>query len=168
VKKRNSNEPWVRNDLLVVVWHAKRARLLDRFRARSGQDVANILDGTQLTGVQTGHGLINVQEIVVLHAADSSHAGVNARGEDVLNAVGVDVASAESERWETRVDVIYPIVMVGDAKFASVFVSVAVRVTDQRALPVVVYLVPGYRHEIASVCDVNQTIEVILTAFETN
>jgi hypothetical protein len=45
------------------------------------------------------------------------------------------VAGTEAQRRGTRVDVVPPVVVVGDAEVASVLGTVAGRVSDQRALP---------------------------------
>lgn len=48
------------------------------------------------------------------------------------------MAGAEAEGWTARVQVVPVVVIEGDAEVALVFVTIAVRVADQRGLPVVV------------------------------
>lgn len=43
--------------------------------------------------------------------------------------------SAESDRWQARVDVGKVVVMIGDAEVSSVLGTVAIGVTDERSLP---------------------------------
>lgn len=48
------------------------------------------------------------------------------------------MASAKADRWGTRVDVVPVVIVLGDTEVAGVFRSVAVAVSDQVGLPVVV------------------------------
>lgn len=61
------------------------------------------------------------------------------------------MAGAEAERWTARVEVRPVVVVVGDAEMASVFGAVAVRVADERCLPVVVDVGVAHGHKIGGV-----------------
>jgi hypothetical protein len=69
-------------------------------------------------------------------------AGVDAVG-DVQVVVVVDVASAEAERRSTRVEVVPEVVVLGDEQVTGVLGAVAVGVSDQGGLVVIVDEVVG-------------------------
>jgi hypothetical protein len=93
-------------------------------------------------------------------------AGVDSVGY-VLKEVVDDMAGSETERWGTGVEVLPVVVGVCNGKMALVFSSVAVRMTDKRALVMVMHEGVGDSDEVTSVSDVQKTvIEVLLTRLE--
>jgi hypothetical protein len=74
--------------------------------------------------------------------------GVDSRCGVVLIAGAVEVPCTKADGWQARVDVIPVIVVVGDSQVASILGRVAVRVTDQGALPVVMEVIPRSSDEI--------------------
>jgi hypothetical protein len=80
------------------------------------------------------------------------------RGTNRLDSlVVVDVASAEAEAGHARVEVVPLVQRKGDGQ-SLVLRSIAVRVADERRLPVVVQYRVGDAHESASVRDINETV----------
>lgn len=73
-----------------------------------------------------------------------------------------DVASSESERWGSAVNVVPVVIGVGHSQVASVLVAVAVRVADQRCLVVVVDVAVGDGDPVAGVGDINKAVVVVL------
>jgi len=51
------------------------------------------------------------------------------------------VGGAEAEGWETRVDVVEPVVVVGYVEFTGVFAGVVVGVADEGAFPLLSLLI---------------------------
>lgn len=76
------------------------------------------------------------------------------------------MASAESVRGTTAVDVVPVVVGVRDDQVASVLVRVAVRVADQRCLPVVVDVRVRHGHVVTGVGDVDQAVVVVLVVVQ--
>ena len=81
--------------------------------------------------------LLGVDKCIGLDQHLRTQASVNGVT-DFFEVAVVDVAGSEAEGWRARVDVVPEVVVLGNAEVALVFVSVAVRVADQRCLPVVV------------------------------
>jgi hypothetical protein len=139
---------------------------LDVGRAKQLVVVGNRFQGSSLSSVLSaaevvvlGHsiarvgrveGLLAVNEGVGLNKKLGALAGVDAVG-DVQVVVVVDVASTEAEGRTTRVDVVPVVVVLGDAQVTGVLIAVAVRVTDQGGLPVVVDEGVGHSDEVGSV-----------------
>lgn len=109
----------------------------------ASQDVVDIADGAWELGVEiSDHGEVGVIKDVGLNVDLGTHAGVDTGGLGT-KIVGVeDVGSSESDGWETRVDLRELVVVVGDVKLSSILRGVVVRVTNERALPVSLELVP--------------------------
>lgn len=78
------------------------------------------------------------------------------------------MGGTKADRRKTGVDVGEIVVVVGHMEVAGIFVGVAIRVADQRALPVIVELGPRDGHIVTGVCDVQQTIVGVLVASETD
>lgn len=93
------------------------------------------------------------------------------------------MSRAESDRRQARVDVAEVVVVVGDAEVTGVLGTVAVRVADERSLPLlnwleadyyeknrltdmVMELVPRYSNVIAGMGDVKEAIIVVLVPCE--
>jgi hypothetical protein len=121
--------------------------------------------GNSVTTVGTVERLLGLDPDVVLDEELGTLARVDAIG-DVLVVVVVEVASSEAERRATRVDVEPVVVVVGDGQVALVFAAVAVRVADQRALPVVVHEAVGDGDVVSGVCNVEETVVVVLVVVE--
>ena len=81
--------------------------------------------------------LLGVNPLVALDKQLGPLAGVDAVA-DILEVVVVQVAGPETEGRAARVQVVPVVVIKGDAEVALIFVAVAVRVADQRGLPMVV------------------------------
>lgn len=108
----------------------------------SGGVVENVvpLDGITIrAGIKIGNnGEHDVGEMVLLNEDLSTHARVDSGSWDITVTVGEHVASTESKRWETRVDVDERVVVVGDAELATILRGVAIGVADEGALPLLI------------------------------
>lgn len=75
----------------------------------------------------------------------------------VLVVVVIDVASTEAERGSTRVEVLPVVVVNGDGQ-GDVLAAVAVGMSNEHGLPVIVEVGPGYGHVGGTVGDIAQSI----------
>jgi len=127
----------------VRIWWGKTSDLGDSGSAGSSEDVVALNSLTIGAGIEIGHNSQwDIGEAVLLNQDLGTHAGVDTGGWAVGEAAAVDVTGTETEGWETGVDVIPAVVVVSNLELASIFGGVAVGVTDERALPVVMELVP--------------------------
>lgn len=83
-------------------------------------------------------------------------------GVDGVKVVVEDVCHAEAHRRRARVDVDPVVVRVGDVEVSGVLVGIAVAVTDERGLPVVVELGVGDGDPFTGVGDIAETVVVVL------
>lgn len=112
----------MKKNLRVGVRRGERGNFGDSGGRCAEQKISNVLDVSFLVGVEVGdHSEKDVVEGVLFHAGDGAHAGVDARCGGVLEAGRVDVGGSETEGWETGVDVVEPVVVVGDVELAGVF-----------------------------------------------
>ena len=121
--------------------------------------------GNSLATVLAVQRLLSTRPDVVLDEELSALAGVDTIA-DVLVVVVVEVAGAEAERGAARVDVLPVVVVVGDGEVALVFAAVAVRVADERALPVVVHEAVGDGDIVGGVGYVEETVVVVFVVVE--
>lgn len=128
-------------------------RSLDLGGAKQVVAVGNRLQGSSLGSVLSaaevvvvGHSIARVGRVERLLAINKgvglnqklgALAGVDAVGNVLVVAV-VDVASTETEGRTARVDVVPVVVVLGDVQVTGVLIAVAVGVSDQGGLPVVV------------------------------
>lgn len=128
-------------------------RGLDLGGAKQVVVVGNRLQGSSLSSVLSasevvvvGHSIARVGRVEGLLATNKgvgldqklgTLAGVDAVGNVLVVAV-VDVASTETEGRTARVDVVPVVVVLGDVQVTGVLIAVAVGVSDQGGLPVVV------------------------------
>lgn len=121
--------------LHVAVWWRERAGLGDISRA-AHENVVLRNGISRLVAVQVGRdSKLGVGEVALLDKDLGTHARVDSRGRVVLEAGAVYMRSAESDRWQARVDVGKVVVMIGDAEVSSILGTVAIGVTDERSLP---------------------------------
>lgn len=100
---------------------------------------------------------------VVLNKDLSTLAGIDAI-RHVLKEVVDDVTGSETERWGTRVEIPPVVVGICYCEMALVFGTVAVRMTNERALEMVMHESVGDGDEIAGVGNVQEAVvEVLLT-----
>lgn len=121
--------------LHVAVWWRERAGPGDISRA-AHENVVLRNGIALLVAVQVGRdGKLGIGEVALLDKDLGTHTRVDSRGRVVLEARAVNMRSAESDRWQSRVDVGKVVVMIGDAEVSSVLGTVAIGVTDERSLP---------------------------------
>lgn len=136
-------------------------------RVVAAAEVDVVEDGEAIVvGVKGGDGALGVDKGSRLDEGLGTHAGVDARGGEVLVQRVVDVEGAEADAGVARVDVDPVVVGVGDAEVAGVLVGVAVRVADEGALPVVVEVRVGDGDIVRGVGHVEETVVVILADVE--
>lgn len=120
-----------------------------------------IVSGVSIASIGGVERVGDTREYIRLNEELSAITGVDA-------VVGVqevavdDMAGSEAVRWRTRVDVVPVVVGIGDGQMARILVAIAVRVTDERGLPVVVDVAVGDGDIVASVGDIDETIVVVL------
>jgi len=123
-------------------------------------------DATSLLGVLGDESLLGAGESSRLNKNLSTHARVNTSNADILVVVVEDVDETEADGRGTRSNVGPVVVGVGDVESTSVLISVAVRVTDQRSLVVVVEVSVGDGNPVRSVGNIKKTIIEVLVLGE--
>lgn len=83
---------------------------------------------------KNAHGILGVEEVAVFYKDIGTHARVDTRGRVFLKARAVDVTSPETDGRQPRVDIGPVVVVVGHVEMTSIFVTIIIRVTDQRSL----------------------------------
>lgn len=124
-----------------------------------GRRVRAVLGDNQTVGAQSLPGLAREdvafdQDLVVASAVDRLV-------QKVLVKVVVDVLVAETSGRSTRTLVAPVVVVKGDVEMALVNRPQRIAVTNQRALPVVMEVVPGNRDPVAATDNVALAIEII-------
>lgn len=111
-----------------------------------------IVSGNSIAGIGGVEGLAGSNESVGLNKDLGTVTGVDAVVDGIEVAV-VDVTCAEADRWGARVDVVPVVVVLGNVEVTGVLSAVAVRVTNQGGLPVVVKVGVGHRDVVSCVGD---------------
>lgn len=88
---------------------------------------------------------------------------MNGLVQEVLIQVVVDMLVTESSSGSTSTGVPPVVMVVGDVKVSRIDVSESVAVADQRALPMIVEVVPGHCDPIRGANDIELSIVVIRT-----
>lgn len=128
---------------------AVRNRLQGSRQGSVGSTAEVIVIGYSVAGVSRVEGLLASNKGVGFNQQLSTFAGIHAIG-NIEEVAVVDVASAEAERGSARVDVVPVVVVLGDVQVASVLTAVAVRVSDQGSLVVVVDEGVGHSNVVGS------------------
>lgn len=142
----------------VLVWN----RLESSCRGgvlRSPEVVASGDSSSIIHAVESLAGLASPD--VVLNKDLGAGSGVDSI-RDVLVVVVEQVTSAETERWSTGVEVEPVVAGIGDVELAGVLSCVAVGVSNERCLPVVVDLAVGDGDEVSRVGSIQQSVIEIL------
>lgn len=142
LKSDNTNTSALRNNVTDASSRIRGVRIRSLVRALLGDlgravgvDVTRLGSESLCLGIQISHnGAVGVGEGRLLDEHLGAHAGVDA-GNAAAVARAVDVAGAEADRGKARVDVDEGVVVVCYTELAGVFASVAVRVANERALP---------------------------------
>lgn len=129
-------------------------------RATAQNDVLD-LGSTLGVAVSSLDGFPGAREDGALDENLGTHSRVDS-GVDGVKVVVEDVCHAESHRRRTRVDVDPVVVRVGDVEVSGVLIGIAVAVTDERGLPVVVELGVGDGDPFTGVGDIAETVVVVL------
>jgi hypothetical protein len=82
---------------------------------------------------------------------------------DVAEVTVEDVTSPEPKAWGSAMNVCPQVIVERDSKMAGVFLAILVRVPNQRPLEVIVEMGIRYGYIVASMCDIQQTVVVILS-----
>lgn len=111
-----------------------------------------VILGHRVSVVSRVQRIVASHECVRLHEDLGSVAGVDAIV-DFLKIAIVDVASAETDGRGAGVDVVPVIVVLGDVQVARILVAIAVGMSNQGWLPVIMDEGIGDGHVVGCMCD---------------
>lgn len=125
-----------------------------------GRSTKVIINTDSITSIRAIQRLAGSRPCSALNKDLSSITCVDTIG-NVQEVAVKDVAGTKAEGWGTGVDVAPVVVIVGDAQVTGILGTVAVRVADERSLPVVVDVRVGDCDEVCGVGEVQEAIVVI-------
>lgn len=141
----------------VFVWNTGQGTLLSLVAAVT----KIVVIGNSISVISAVKGLLVIAPDVRLNENLGTVTGVDAIGDGFEVGV-VDVSGTKTERWSTGVDVEPVVVGVGNVEVSSILIAIAVRVTHEGSLPVVVDIGVGNGDVVRSMGDVNEAIVVVL------
>jgi hypothetical protein len=101
-----------------------------------GKNVVHTGGEPLLVRVEVGDdGKLDGIEVALLNEGLGTHADIDTGGVRGGVAAAVHVAGSKAERRQTGVDIVPAVVVVGDLQLSGVLIAVAVRVTNERSLP---------------------------------